>query len=90
MAQGLGSAVGVPTMNHYLSGFMLFFASFLLVMSDRYKAHLLAIKKHKEHLGNDISHCLKITQNVAFELLAFLAFFTIFCPIKTDLSGSTV
>ena len=54
MAHGLGSAVGVPTMNHYLSGFMLFFASFLLVMSDRYKAHLLAIKKHKEHLGNNI------------------------------------
>ena len=69
MAQGLGSAVGVPTMNHYLSGFMLFFASFLLVMSDRYKAHLLAIKKHKEHLGN--SHCLKITQNVAFEFFEF-------------------
>ena len=51
MAQGLGSAVGVPTMNHYFAGFMLFFASFLLVMADRYKAHLQAIKKHKEHLG---------------------------------------
>ena len=33
------------------------------------------------------THCLKITQNVAFE---FLAFSTNFCPIKTDLSGNTV
>lgn len=71
MAQGLGSAVGVPTMNHYLSGFMLFFASFLLVMSDRYKAHLLAIKKHKEHLGNNIF--LKILFLAQF-LAQFLAF----------------
>ena len=30
------------------------------------------------------SHCLKITQNVAFE------FSTNFCPIKNDLSGNTV
>ena len=34
-------------------------------------------------------HCLKITQNVVFEFL-ILAFFTNFCPIKTDLSGNTV
>ena len=34
-----------------------------------------------------ISQCLKITKNVAFE---FLHFFTIFCYIKTDLSGNTV
>lgn len=68
MAQGLGSAVGVPTMNHYLSGFMLFFASFLLVMSDRYKAHLLAIKKHKEHLGNNIFlKILFLAQFLAFQ-----------------------
>ena len=33
------------------------------------------------------THCLKITQNVAFE---FWQFFTDFCPIKTDLSGNTV
>ena len=31
--------------------------------------------------------CLKITQNVAFEVLAFSINF---CPIKTDLSGNTV
>ena len=35
------------------------------------------------------AHCLKITQNVAFEFLT-LAFSTNFCPIKTDLSGNTV
>ena len=35
------------------------------------------------------AHCLKITQNVAFEFL-ILAFSTNFCPIKTDLSGNTV
>ena len=51
MAQGVGSAIGVPTMNHYFGGFMLFLASLTLIMGDRYKAHLLAIKKHKEHLG---------------------------------------
>ena len=35
------------------------------------------------------AHCLKITQNVAFEFL-ILAFSTNFCLIKTDLSGNTV
>ena len=35
------------------------------------------------------THCLKITQNVAFEFL-ILAFSTNFCPIKIDLSGNTV
>ena len=35
------------------------------------------------------SHCLKITQNVAFDFL-ILAFSTNFCSIKTDLSGNTV
>ena len=34
-----------------------------------------------------MAHCLKITQNVAFLILAFS---TNFCPIKTDLSGNTV
>ena len=34
------------------------------------------------------THCLKITQNVAFECLNF-GIFTNFCPIKTDLSGNT-
>ena len=35
------------------------------------------------------AHCLKITQNVAYEFL-ILAFFTSFCPIKTGISGNTV
>ena len=35
------------------------------------------------------SHCLKITQRVAFEFL-ILAFSTNFCLIKKDLSGNTV
>ena len=35
------------------------------------------------------AHCLKITQNVAFEFW-ILAFFTNICPIKIDLSGNTV
>ena len=35
------------------------------------------------------AHCLKITQNVAFEFL-ILAFSTNFCPIKIDQSGNTV
>ena len=34
------------------------------------------------------SHCLKITQNIAFDF--FLAFSTNFCPIKTDLPGNTI
>ena len=36
------------------------------------------------------AHCLKITQNVAFDFFLILAFSTNFCPIKTDLSGNTV
>ena len=35
------------------------------------------------------AQCLKITQNVAFEIFN-LAFCTIFCPIKNDLSGNTI
>ena len=35
------------------------------------------------------TQCLKITQNVAFEIFNF-GIFTNFCPIKTDLSGNTV
>ena len=36
-----------------------------------------------------IAHCLKITQNVAFEFL-ILAFSTNFCLINSGLSGNTV
>ena len=36
------------------------------------------------------SHCLKITQIIAFEFFLFFAFSTNFCPIKTDMSGNTV
>ena len=36
-----------------------------------------------------LAHCLKITQNVAFEFWHFLAFSNNFCPIKSDLSGNT-
>ena len=39
---------------------------------------------------NIFTHCLKITQNVAFEFFNFDIFFTNFCPIKIDLSGNTV
>ena len=35
------------------------------------------------------THCLKMPQILAFYFL-ILAFFTNFCPIKTDLSGNTV
>ena len=42
------------------------------------------IFSHSEEKGFAMrAHCLKITQNVAFEFLNF-------CPIKTDLSGNTV
>ena len=37
-----------------------------------------------------VAHCLKITQNVAFEFFLILTFSTNFCPIKTDLSGNTI
>ena len=37
-----------------------------------------------------IAHCLKITQNVTYEIFEFLAFSTNFCPIKIDLSGNTI
>ena len=46
---------------------------------------MLSIKKFRQCLLSP--HCLKITQNVAFESSAFL---TNFCPIKTGLSGNTV
>ena len=36
------------------------------------------------------SHCLKITQNVAFEFFNFGIFHQFFCPIKIDLSANTV
>ena len=43
-------------------------------------------EKHHFSISNN-AHCLKITQNVAFE---FLNFTPIFCRTKTDLSGNTV
>ena len=36
------------------------------------------------------TQCLKITQNVAFDILLILAFFTNFCLFISDLSGNTV
>ena len=45
-----------------------------------------AIIKLKEYLIDPLAHCLKITQNVALNF----GIFTIFCPIKIDLSGYTV
>ena len=36
------------------------------------------------------SHCLKISQNVAFDFFLILEFSGIFCPIKIGLSGNTV
>ena len=47
-------------------------------------------QKEKKKSKRSESHCLKITQNVPFEFLAFWHFPPIFCPIKTDLSGNTV
>ena len=46
--------------------------------------------RHKLYYGLSSKftpQCLKITQNIAFE---FLAFSTNFCRTKTDLSGNTV
>ena len=52
----------------------------------------LHLKRHLSRQKTLImpSHCLKTTQNVAFEFLAFWHFPPIFGPIKTDLSGNTV
>ena len=49
---------------------------------------ILSIICHENELmgPKNRNSCLKITQNVAFE---FLAFSTNFCPIKSDLSGNT-
>ena len=47
----------------------------------------LIVHKLPDKIPKSTAHCLKITQNVAFE---FLAFSTDFCPIITDLSGNTV
>ena len=41
------------------------------------------------HIVKKLAHCLKITQNVAFDFL-MLAFSTNFCIIKSDLSGNAV
>ena len=45
--------------------------------------------KEVNSLWSTFAHCLKITQNVAFEFLNF-GISTNFCPIKIDLSGNTV
>ena len=45
-------------------------------------------KKSRKYFRNFFL-CLKITQNVAFDLLNF-AFSTNFCPVETDLAGNTV
>ena len=52
----------------------------------------LHLKRHLSRQKTLImpSHCLKTTQNVAFSIFDILAFSTIFCPIKSDLSGNTV
>ena len=46
-------------------------------------------KSFKITRKNPKTHCLKITQNVAFDLL-MLAFSANFWPIKSDLSGNAV
>ena len=37
-----------------------------------------------------LAHCVKITQNVAFEFFSILAFSTNICPIKTNLPCNTI
>ena len=49
----------------------------------------ILIKGNDTSKSLECSQCLKITQNVAFEIL-ILAFFINFCPNKIDLSGNTV
>ena len=49
-----------------------------------------SLRKRREGKFPIEAQCLKITQNVAFEFFLRVAFFTNFCPIKTDLSGNTV
>ena len=49
-----------------------------------------SLRKRREGKFPIEAKCLKITQNVAFDFFLLLAFFTNFCPIKTDLSGNTV
>ena len=53
-----------------------------------YRTSLTARKMMQSTGSKDLlSHCLKITQMVAFEILAFSPNF---CPIKTDLSGNII
>ena len=46
-------------------------------------------KKSRANISDIFFLCLKITQNVAFDLLNF-AFSTNLCPVETDLAGNTV
>ena len=46
-------------------------------------------EQKKQDRNYDGSHCLKVTQNVAFEFMNFGTFHQFF-PIKADLSGNTV
>ena len=47
-------------------------------------------QKDRQFRNSISTQCLKMTQNVAYVFFLVLAFFTNFCPIKSDLSGNTI
>ena len=48
--QGVGVVIGMPAMSNNLSGTCLIMASFTLILGERIKHYLRALKKHREHL----------------------------------------
>jgi len=48
--QGVGVAVGMPSMSNNFSGTCLIMASITLILGERIKYHMKALKKHREHL----------------------------------------
>ena len=50
LIQGVGVAVGMPSMSNNFSGTCLIMASITLILGERIKYHMKALKKHQEHL----------------------------------------
>ncbi len=48
--QGLGLILGMPLLSNNFSGVCLLLASVSLILGDRVKQHLRALKKHQEHV----------------------------------------
>lgn len=48
--QGVGVAIGMPAMSNNFSGTCLIMASFSLMLGERIKHHMRALKKHREHI----------------------------------------